>query len=259
MSGYAPLPASRGPWPAPLPVPVAPVAGEALASFLGRLAAANRTTPEAVLDILPPWFRVKARWHNDRWLPSSLMPWADDAAARLAVISGSTAAAVKNALPAFGGTRGQPVRAVTACRLCTAARRISQPVPVHLPAHHQVCLTHGIWLSGPGTPQFSVRGCPDILAAERQARHLIRRCTIEQLIYSKIQAAAGQDDRAWKRRTLALIEANPRQVTESSAQELFRAAAYPEAITAAAGGLHRPARARPGLPASHTAPGPEPS
>jgi hypothetical protein len=62
MSGYAPLAAPRGPWPAPLPVPAAPVAGEALASFLGRLAAANRTTPGAVLDILPPWFRVKARW-----------------------------------------------------------------------------------------------------------------------------------------------------------------------------------------------------
>jgi hypothetical protein len=219
--------------PAPLPVPVAPVAGEALASFLGRLAAANRTTPEAVLDILPPWFRVKARWHNDRWLPSSLMPWADDAAARLAVISGSTAAAIKNALPAFGGSRGQPVRAVTACRLCTAARRISQPVPVHLPAHHQVCLRHGIWLSGAGTPQFSVRGCPDIMAAERQARRL--RCTVEQLIYSKIQATAGQDDRAWKRRTLALIETNPWQAAESSAQALFQAAAYPEAVAAAAG------------------------
>jgi hypothetical protein len=94
-------------------------------------------------------------------------------------------------------------------------------------------LPDGIWLSGPGAPQFSVRGCPDILAAERQARHLLRRCTIEQLIYSKIQAAAGQDDRAWKRRTLALIEANPRQVTQPGAQALFQAAAYPEAIAAA--------------------------
>jgi hypothetical protein len=216
------------------------VAGEALASFLGRLAAANRTTPEAVLDILPPWFRVKARWHNDRWLPSSLMPWADDAAARLAVISGSTAAAVTNALPAFGGTRGQPVRAVTACRLCTAARRIPQPVPVHLPAHHQVCLTHGIWLSGPGTPQFSVRGSPDILAAERQARGLLRRCTIEQLIYSRNQAAPeNQADRAWKRRIMALIDSNPRPVTESNPQALFQAAAYPEAIASVAADASR--------------------
>ena len=70
------------------------------------------------------------------------------------------------------------------------------------------------------------------MAAERQARRLLRRCTMEQLIYSKIQATAGQDDRAWKRRTMVLIEANPRQVTESNPQALFQAAAYPEAIAA---------------------------
>jgi hypothetical protein len=231
-------------------VQASPVADESLSSYLGRLAAANRTTPIALLDILPHWFRAKARWHDDRWQPAHLMPWAD-AAGKLAVISGSATAAIRAALPAFGGKGSRPVRAVTACRLCTAARRISQPVPVHLPAHHQVCLTHGIWLSGPGTPQISVSGCPDILAAERLARRLRRRCTIEQLIYSKIQAASGQDEQAWKRRALVLIEANPRQVTESSAQELFKAAAYPEAITAAAGLLHRRARARPGLSASH--------
>ena len=214
-------------------MPAAPVAGETLASFLGRLAAVNRTTPEALLDILPPWFRVKARWHDDRWQPAPAHARADDAAARLALISGTTAAAIKNALPAFGETRGQPARAVTACRLCTAARRIQQPVPVHLPAHHQVCLRHGIWLSGPGTPQFSVSDCPDILAAERQARQLLRRCTIEQLIYARIQAPAAQADRAWKRRMHALITSNPRPVTESCPQELFQAAAYPEAIAAA--------------------------
>ena len=243
MSGYSPLPTTRTPQPAPLPVPAAPVAGETLASFLSRLATVNRTTLEALLDILPPWFRVKARWHDDRWQPPSLISRADDAAARLAVVSGSTTTAIKAALPAFGGKSGQPLRAVTACRLCTASRRISRPVPVHLPAHHQVCLTHGIWLSGPGTPQISVRSCPDILAAERHARHLLRRCTIEQLIYSKIQAAAGQDDHAWKHRMAALIKANPRKVAESSAQALFEAAAYPEAIAAAAAACVAPQRA----------------
>lgn len=242
MSGYSPLAAARSPQPAPLPVPAAPVAGEALASFPGRLAAVNRTTTEALLEILPPWFGVKIRWHDDRWQPAHLMPWADDAAARLAMISSSTTAAINNALPAFGGKRGQPVRAVTACRLCTAARRIRQPVPVHLPAHHQVCLRHGIWLSGPGTPQFSVNGCPEILAAERQARRLLRRCTAEQLIYSRVRAPADLADRAWKRRTMALIDSNPRPVTQSSPQPLFQAAAYPEAITAAAaGGMEDPA------------------
>ena len=108
MSGYSPLATAQGPQPAPLPVPAAPVAGEALASFLARLSAANRTTPKALLEILPPWFRVKARWHDDRWQPGQLMPWSDDAAARLAVICGSTAAAIRNALPAFGGSRAGP-------------------------------------------------------------------------------------------------------------------------------------------------------
>jgi len=130
-------------------------------------------------------------------------------------------------------------------RTYSAPRLTLGPPTAPLPAHHQVCLTHGIWLSGPGTPQFSVSGCADILNAERQARRLLRRCTIEQLIYAKIQAPAGQDDHAWKRRTLALIETNSRQVTESSAQALFQAAAYPEAIAEAAGGLHRPRRNSP--------------
>lgn len=233
ISGYAPLAAARRPQAFPLPLPVSPVAGETLASFFGRLAAVNRTTPGTLLGILPSWFRIKIRWHDDRWQHERLSPWADDAAATLAVVSGSSPAGIKNSLPAFGAKRGQPVRAVTACHLCTAARGIQQPVPVHLPAHHQICLRHGIWLPGPGTLQFSVRGCPDILDAERRARQLLRHCTIEQLIYARIQAPSGQDEHVWKRRTAALIESNPRTVTESSPQPLFRAAAYPDAVAAA--------------------------
>jgi hypothetical protein len=102
------------------------------------------------------------------------MRGADDAAARLALISGTTTPAIRNALPALGSLSGRPARAVTACRRCTAARHIQQPVPVHLPAHHQVCLRHGVWLSGPGAPQFRVSEYPDIIAAERQARRLPR-------------------------------------------------------------------------------------
>jgi hypothetical protein len=150
------------------------------------------------------------------------------------MISGSTAAATKNAPPAFGGSRGRPVRAVTACRLCTAARRISQPVPVHLPAHHQACPGHGTWLSGPGTPQFSIRGCPGILAAGHQARGLLRRRTVEQLIHARIQAAAQPGSTAQisrKQRMHALITSNPRAVIESCPQELFTAAGHPQTVT----------------------------
>ena len=115
VAKYSPPSPGRSPQPFPLPKPAAPVASETLTSFLGRLAAVNRTSPGALLDILPHWFRVKARWH-DRWQPARLIPWADDAAARLAVISGSTTAAIKAVLPAFGGKHGRPLRAAIACQ-----------------------------------------------------------------------------------------------------------------------------------------------
>jgi hypothetical protein len=233
MSGYSPPAPGRSPEPLPLPKPAAPVAGETLTSFLGRLAAVNRTSPDTLLDILPHWFRVKARWHDDRWQPARLIPLADAAAARLAMISGSTTAAIKAALPAFGGNRGRPLRAAIACRLCTAARGIQQPVPVHLPAYQQLCTRHGIWLPGPGTPQFSVRGCPDILDAEHRARRLLRQCSIEELIYSTVQKPGQAGEQSWKRQAAALIESNPRSAAESSPQEMFLAAAYPDAVAAA--------------------------
>jgi hypothetical protein len=238
ISGYAPLAAARHPQLSPLPVPAAPVAGETLASFLGRLAAVNRTSLDALLEILPPWFRIKARWHDDRWQHDQLTPWAGEAAGRLAVLSGTAVPAIRNALPAFGARSGQPARAITACRRCTAARRIQQPVPAHLPAHHQVCLRHGIWLPRAGAPQLSVSQCPDIIAAERQARRLLRRCTIEQLIHATIRAAQQPGSPAqlpWKQRMHALITSNPRSVIESCPQELFAAAGYPETISIAAG------------------------
>jgi hypothetical protein len=233
ISGYVVEPPARQPHPFPLPVPGIPVNGETLASFLSRLAAANRTSLDTLLGILPSWFRIKIRWHDDRWQHKQLTAWADDAAACLAVVSGSTTAGMTNALPAFGAKQGQPARAVTACRLCAAALRIQRPVPVHLPAHHQVCLRHGIWLSRTGTPQFSVRNCPEILNAERRARRLLRRCTAEQLIYFTIQAPAEADEQSWKSRTMELIDSNPRSAAESSSQEMFLAAAYPDAIATA--------------------------
>lgn len=44
---------------------------------------------------------------------------------------------------------------------------------------------------------------------------------------------ADQAGHAWKRRTAALIELNPRSVTETSPQALFQATAYPDAVAAA--------------------------
>jgi hypothetical protein len=233
INGYALRPADRKPQPSPLAVPLSPVGGETLASFLGRLADANRITVDTLLGILHPWFSIRNQWHDDRWQHEKLASWADEAAACLAAACGSTALALKNALPSFGGNQEQPTRAVTACRLCTAARRIQQPVPAHLPACRQVCLRHGIWLSAHGTPQFSVRDCPDILNAERRARRLLRHCSIEQILYFSMQPPGETDKRSWKCRAITLIESNPRSASESSSQEMLIAAAYPDAIAAA--------------------------
>ena len=48
-----------------LPIPVALIAGEVLASCLGRLAAANHITTDDLLTILPPWFNTKIGNHDD--------------------------------------------------------------------------------------------------------------------------------------------------------------------------------------------------
>lgn len=75
------------------------------------------------------------------------------------------------------------------------------------------------------------------MAAECQARRLLRRCTAEQLIHARIQAARQPGSAAqisWKQRMHALIASNPRAVIESCPQELFTAAGYPETITTTA-------------------------
>jgi hypothetical protein len=79
------------------------------------------------------------------------------------------------------------------------------------------------------------------MAAERQARRLLRRCTVEQLIYARIRAAQAPGSPAqpashlaWKQRMHALITSNPRTVIESCLQELLTAAGYPETVTTTA-------------------------
>jgi len=80
------------------------------------------------------------------------------------------------------------VRATTACRRCAARRGIHQPVPVHLPAHQQICTHHGLWLSPAPRPQLDLTDCPEIIAAQRRADRLLRRCTPQQLIFAELNA-----------------------------------------------------------------------
>src|SRR6266481_4551262 len=82
-------PGSSGPS-RPLPVTVSPVTGEALSSYLGRVAAANHITATALLALLPRWFRTKIRDCDDRGQHSKLLPAADGALRQLAAVTGIT-------------------------------------------------------------------------------------------------------------------------------------------------------------------------
>lgn len=244
FSGYAPIASAKGTRPVPaLPFSLSPVAGETLTSFLGRLSAANHLQTATLLEALPAWFRVKTRWHDDRWQPEQLAPWTQDALTHLARVSGATTQALASALPAFGATADRPHRATDACRRCTAARRIAGSIPVHLPAHHLICLRHGIWLSAAGLPQLDISRCPDILEAEKRARHAARQHSPEQMILAQTeaeQAIAARTQqpsrlrdaarRAWQQRIQTIIQANRRDAIEANPHALFQAAGHPEVI-----------------------------
>ena len=151
------------------------------------------------------------------------------------------------ALPAFGGGPPDPVRATTACRRSAATRGIHQPVPVHVPAHQQICTRHGLWLTGADRPQLDLAARPEIIAAEHHARSLLRQCTSQQLIFALLEAArliAGQRDRDTvsatgspqdrQRRVRLLKAGNPHVSSPAAQDELIRAAIYPDAIALAA-------------------------
>ena len=235
ISGYSPLAAARSPQPSPLPVPAAPVAGETLASFLGRLAAVNRTSPDALLDILPPWFRIKARWHDDRWQPGQLIALGrrrrrqtrrdqrlnhrshQERASRLrreaqAGPSGPSPHAASARRPAASSSRSRST--------CPPTTRSASGTASGCPGReHRSSASADAPTSWPPSARHagSSAAAPSSSSSTPGSRH-----------------PAGEPTSAWKRRTTALIESNPRPVTESGPQELFLAAAYPEAIAAAA-------------------------
>jgi hypothetical protein len=225
----------------PLPVAVRPLAGEMLASYLHRVAAANRLPAATLTAALPAWLTWKYAGH--RLLPrgTTPTPMAAESLRRLAVLTGTHPAAIARALPVFGGGPTGPARAIAACRRCAAARGINWPVPVHHPAHEMVCTRHRIWLSPPGQPQLDITECPEITTAQHRARRLLRRCTPEQLIYAQVQAAAlaasehpaAWTPPGWEQRAQLLRQANP-GLALSAEPELTRAATYPGIVAGTA-------------------------
>jgi TniQ len=238
-------PGSNGPA-RPLPITVSPVSGETLPSYLGRVAAANHITAAALLALLPRWFRTKIRDCDDRGQHFRLLPAAAGALRQLAAVTGIPGTALTHALPAFTyltGNPAEPVRATAACHRCLAADGIRQPVPVLLAAHLRICTRHRLWLPASGLPQLDLSPCPDITAAQHQARRLLRRYTPQQLISAHAAAAEHLTSPAtdlparpanWQQRVSLLQAGNTRPGSRApSRDQLIAAAIYPDAIALA--------------------------
>jgi|SRR5450631_183407 hypothetical protein len=224
-----------------LPIQVPLISGETLISYLGRLAAANHLTLAEVLAVLPPWFRTKVRNHDDRSQHHTMSAAVPQALQALTRLTGRDPHNLARALPAFG-TPDDPVRATTACFKCAALEGISQPVPVHLPAHVKACTRHGVWRSNGHLRQLDLAGCPEVIAAQHRASRLLRRLTPQQLILAHLTAASEITRRtasssttsAWTERLQILQAANNHLSTPAELDLLIEAATYPDAIATAA-------------------------
>ena len=227
-----------------LPVRTAPLAGETIASYLARAAAANHLPLRAITDVLPPWFAVRAAACDDIAKPVLFQP--GDARC-LAMLTGITETALPNTLPALAGHRDDgrpPLRSTAACRRCAARHGQHEPVPVHLPAHQRACGRHRTW---PGRAiQIDVTTAPDIIAASRQASRLAREHGITMLVLAETTArqetADGPDAR---RRAAALALASP--ALDPGHPDTAEAASYPDTVKVAAELLRTPG-ALPGRP-----------
>ena len=233
-----------GPRTAVLPVRVAPLAGETIASYLARAAAACHLPLRAVTSVLPPWFAIRAAACDDIAKPGLLQP---GDARRLAMLTGISETALRHALPALAGHRDDgrpPLRSAAACRRCAARRGQHEPVPVHLPAHQRACVRHRTWLGR--AIQIDITAAPDITAASRQASRLAREYGITRLVLAETTAhqetAGGPDAR---RRAAALAQASP--ALDPGHPDTAEAAAYPETVKVAAALLRAPG-ALPGGP-----------
>jgi len=227
-----------------LPVRVAPVFGQTIASFLDQVAAANHLPPAVLLAHLPTWFRHQYRTHDD--LAGSDRAHHDDADA-LAELTGNQVNALRRALPALAGWSrdpSSPVRLTTACCRCTARRPHPAVIPVHLPALQRLCLRHRTWLGH--ARQVDTSSCPDIVQAARHAARLARRYSPTRVLFAEttareaIKSWLDQDrhpvlTRRWAARLDRLDVARPLTDDEPlDREDLIAAATYSDTVTLAA-------------------------
>jgi hypothetical protein len=241
---WQPAAPAPGPRAAVLPLRVAPIAGETIASYLRRVAAACHMPLTAVTDVLPSWFAARASSCDDIAKPGPAQPGGTRC---LAMLTGITGTALRHALPALAGHRDDgrpPLRSAFACRHCAARHGQHEPVPVHLPASQRACGRHRTWLGR--AIQIDVTTAPDITAASRKASRLAREHGITRLVLA--EATARQDTIGGpdaRRRAAALALASP--APDPGHPDTAEAAAYPETVKVAAALLRTPG-ALPGGP-----------
>jgi hypothetical protein len=235
--------------PPALPISVTPVTGEALTSYLARLAAANHIALAEVLAVLPAWFSTKARSSDERTRHHTLIPAEGEALDALAHLAGANPDGLARALPVFAAAAGDavPDRAAAACHRCTARRGIREPVPVRIPAHHRLCTRHNAWLGDADQPSLDLAACPDIVIAQHRATRLLRRCTPQQLLLACQSATRAWEPtwpaspaaipQHWRHRLLLLQTANQRSGPPPDSDAYMQAAIYPDIIAIAAAEL----------------------
>lgn len=220
--------------PCPLPFRTAPVAGETIASYLSRVAAASHLPAAAVTRCLPPWFAARAASCDD--LAATGHPQPADIR-HLAALTGTSETALRHALPALAAGGRPVVRTALACRRCAARHGQRDLVPVNLPACQRACRQHHAWLGR--VIQIDIAGTPEITAATRRASRLARTHGITRLVLAETTARqetlAGP---AARQRAAALALASPG--LDPRHPDTAEAAAYPETITMAAMLLHAP-------------------
>lgn len=231
----------------PLPVRVAPVTGETVASYLSAVAAACHLPARAITAVLPQWFAVRAAACDDLAGPGLPQP---GGTAILAALTGISQTALRRALPALaasGRSSRPPVRATTACRRCAALAGRDGPVPVHLPAHQKACARHQIWIGR--TAQIGLTAAPGIIRACQRASRLASQHGVTALVLAETTARQQAGDTAGpstpaRQRATALASYSPRLDPEDP--DIADAACYPEIIAIAAVMLR--SGARPGGP-----------
>src|ERR1035441_5759105 len=227
-------------YPGPLPFRTAPVAGETVASYLSRTAAASHLPAGTITACLPSWFAARAAACDD--LAATGQPQPADIR-HLAALTGTSETALRHALPALGTRTSDsrpPVRAVPACRRCSSRTGQRDPVPVHLPAHQKACTRHRTWL-GPAI-QIDLTAAPAIFRACQHASRLARQHGITRLVLAETtarqQAAATAGSPHARRRAAALASSNPG--LDPGQPDMAEAAAYFETIKLAAAILSEP-------------------